>query len=229
MRKIVLSNDEYYHVYNRGVEKRSITEDSDDVARFMQSINDFNSADPIGSIYEKHYHDNHNEGEVVEKANKDKLFGNGVSKKLVEVVAYCLNPNHFHFLLRQTEDDGIAQFMQRLGGGYTKYFNHKHKRVGPLFQGPFKAIHVENDEYLLHLSAYINLNNKVHHLNEDVMRFHRSSWDEYLGKTENGICSKEVILERFATISDYSEYAKSAVSSTIEGRENIELNKFYFE
>ena len=181
-------------------------------------MRDFNVVTPIGSIFENRFH---------------KKLGNPVSKleeeKLVEFVAYCLNPNHFHFLLKQVSDGGAQEFMHRLGGGYTKYFNHRYKRVGSLFQGPFKAIHVDNDEYLLHLSAYINLNDRVHGLGIDAQKLHRSSWNEYLGKTETNLCAKEIILERFNSIADFTEYALDAVRTTIEGRAPLEVRNLYSE
>ena len=213
MRKVTIATGEYYHIYNRGVEKRTIVEDVLDVDRFMQSIAEFNTAVPIGSIYENR--------------------GNGVSTKsedrLVEFIAFCLNPNHFHFLLKQVAEKGIEQFMQRLGSGYTKYFNHRHKRVGSLFQGPFKAIHVENDDYLLHLSAYINLNNLVHKLGPDADMLHRSSWNEYVGHSAKPICTKDIVLERFTVGGEYEEYARDAVTSTIESRATEENLRLYSE
>ncbi len=226
MRNISIATDEYYHVYNRGVDKRSIVEDQLDVLRFMQSIVEFNVVDPIGSIYEKNFSQKKSEGEV--------KLGSLASKKpaeevLVEFVAYCLNPNHFHFLLKQVADKGIEQFMQRLGTGYTKYFNHRHKRTGSLFQGTFKAIHVEEDEYLLHLSAYINLNNRVHHLSGDALLLHRSSWNEYVSDTEKPICVKDIVLERFTQNGEYEKYASEAATITIDGRASDEERGLYVE
>jgi len=216
MRKVALVTDEYYHIYNRGVEKRTIVEDILDVNRFMQSIADFNTVEPIGSIHEK---------------NHLKKVGNGVSKsgKLVEFVAFCLNPNHFHFLLKQVSERGIEQFMQRFGSGYTKYFNHRHNRVGSLFQGPFKAIRVVNDEYLLHLSAYINLNNVVHQLEPRAEVLHRSSWEEYVGAVSMPFCAKEIVLERFNGASDYKAYATDAIQTTLEGRMSEKDASLYSE
>src|SRR3989344_5909488 len=115
MRKVPFVEDEYYHIYNRGVDKRSIFEDLTDLNRFVQSIKEFNSVEPIGSIFENSFG----------KKKKN-------SKKLVEIICYCLNPNHFHFILRPMVEDGISEFMKRIGG-YTWYFNNRHKRSGALF------------------------------------------------------------------------------------------------
>lgn len=203
MRKVIFANEEYYHVYNRGVEKRTLFEDEHDFSRFLQSLEEFNTLQPIGSIYEHAF-----------LKNKPPL-GNSVSKseKLVEIVAYCLNPNHFHLLLKQVSDGGIAKFMHRLGLGYTKYFNYKNNRSGFLFQGKYKAIHVASNPYLLHLSVYINLNDRVHQLGNSVSK---SSWGEYIGKSKVQISFPETILIQFKGAEDYQKYALETLKNIKE-------------
>ena len=148
MRKFKFTNNEYYHVFNRGVDKRKTFSDRKDMNRFFQSMDEFNTLDPIGSIYENSF-------------NKEQL-GGSTSKlqkdRLVEFICYCLNPNHYHFLLKQGSDKGIEKFMQRLGTGYTMYFNARNERSGVLFQGKFKAKHIIDDVYLQYFLAYIHLN-----------------------------------------------------------------------
>lgn len=205
MRKVSLVTEEYYHVFGRGVDKRHIFMDSRDYARFLQSMEEFNVIEPIGSIFENSF-------------KKHKLqLGSGASKlrskkqgKLVEFACYCLNPNHYHFLLKQAADKGIEKFMHRLCSGFSKYFNIKHRRSGALFQGPFKAVHVDTNEYLLHVSAYVNLNNRVHQLGSGVSK---SSWEEYLKeRREKGeFCEKEIILSQFKTIAEYKDFAEDAL------------------
>ena len=146
-RKVEFAVGEYYHVFNRGVDKRDIFSNKNDVQRFLQGMREFNCTDAIGSLY-------------LNGRREDKK----PSKQIVNIIAYCLNPNHFHFILEEMEDMGITRFMHRLSGGYTTYFNLLNKRSGSLFQGVFKAKHINSNEYLLHASAYVNLNNKVHKL-----------------------------------------------------------------
>src|SRR3989338_11360282 len=122
MNREPFSNSEYYHIYNRGVDKRMIFSDSYDVARFLKSMDLFNTVAPIGSLYLQTF----------DKQPDPKR------KKLVDIVAFCLYPNHYHIILRQRIDRGIPEFMKRLNGGYTLYFNIKTKRGGSLFQGAFK-------------------------------------------------------------------------------------------
>ncbi|MEK7154047.1 MAG: transposase, partial [Patescibacteria group bacterium] len=150
MRSITFETDEFYHVFNRGNNKRPIFLDEFDLLRFLQSMREFNTVEPIGSIYENFF--------------RKKELGDSIFKqqKLVDLVCYCLNPNHFHLTVKQLVDDGVRRFMHRVGTGFTKYFNQKYKTSGALFQGRYKALHVDSNEYLLHLSAYVNLNNRVH-------------------------------------------------------------------
>ena len=214
MRKIPFVNEEIYHIYNRGTDKRVIFEDEYDFQRFLQSLQEFNFLDPIGSIYEH-------------SRLKKEEFGGSTSKsdKLVEIIAYCLNPNHFHLLLKQVTERGVEKFMQRLGTGYTMYFNKKYERSGALFQGRFKAVYVGTNEYLLHLSVYVNLNDKVHKLGGSTSK---SSLNEYVGNIKNGsvvICDKEIILGQFKNINEYQLYAESTLKG-IQERKLLMNEKF---
>lgn len=210
---------EFYHVYNRGVDKRIIFSDSYDTQRFSKSMIEFNVIDPIGSLYE----------------NSFLQLGGPTPKseeKLVNIIAYCLNPNHFHFILEQLTDGGVSEFMKRLGGGYTGYFNNKYERSGSLFQGKFKAIHIDSDEYLLHASAYVNLNEHVHQLGGRTPKLVQSisSWREYTDERVKGICEKEIILGQFRDRDEYKEFALSSLESIVQRKEEMkDFDKFLLE
>src|SRR3989344_2610812 len=146
-RKTDFVTGEFYHIYNRGVDKRDIFMDQLDIDRFFQSMEEFNTINPIGSIYENRFVD-----------KKDKSGSKASKSKFVDFFSYCLNPNHFHFFLKQVDDKGVEKFMQRIGTGFAKYFNNRQKRSGSLFQGKFKSKHINSNEYLLHLSVYVNQN-----------------------------------------------------------------------
>lgn len=210
MRKTQLVKGEYYHIFNRGVDKRKIFSDQLDRQRFFQSMDEFNTLDPIGSIYENFFRDR-------KEKNKSK-------KKLVSFVCFCLNPNHYHFILKQTAEQGIEKFMHRLGVGYTKYFNKKHGRTGVLFQGAFKAVHIKSNSYLFHLSAYVNLNNRVHSLGNSVSKS-MSSWREYTDDfSKNTFCrEKRVILNDFKNSEDYREFAEESLAAIKSKREMEKL------
>lgn len=208
MRKTKFVEGEFYHIFNRGVDKRIIFQDQDDINRFFQSMKEFNTLDPIGSIYENSF-------------NKNRL-GNPVTKskqKLVNFICYCLNLNHYHFILEPLVENGIEKFMQKLGTGFTRYFNEKYKRNGVLFQGPFKAVHINSNEQLLHTSAYVNLNDKVHQLSNGVTKLGKSSWREYFDKNiKDAFCTKDIILEQFKNKVDYKKFAEEALESILEKR-----------
>ena len=212
-RKTPFVNGEFYHIYNRGVDKRQIFLDRADFDRFLQSMIIFNTTEPVGSILEYFV---------------NRKFGRPMSKsKLVNIICYCLNPNHFHLLLEQRENGGLGEFIRRVGSGYTKYFNHKHKRSGVLLQGGSKSVHINSNEYLLHVSAYINLNNKVHRLQGNLFR---SSWGEYLNPNRQSLCAKGIILKQFKNPSEYKDFAESSLKDILERKEMaVDLQKMLFE
>ena len=207
MRNTSFVNDEFYHIYNRGTDKRNIFSDRDDINRFFQSMNEFNAIEPIGSIYENSFRSQ----QLGSSASKLEVM----DKKLVSFICYCLNPNHYHFIVEQITERGIEKLLHRIGTGYTKYFNNKNERSGSLFQGKFKAIHIDSNEYLLHLSSYVNLNNRVHKLNG---QFFKSSLDEY--RTETGVifCKKDIILDQFKSTKKYQKFTENSLSFILKNR-----------
>ena len=197
MRDIKLVKGEFYHVYNRGVDKRIIFQHRKDLDRFLESIEAFNTKENIGNL------DRH--------SNKRK------EGKLVDFIAYCINPNHFHFIITPSVSGGLEKFMHKLCMGYSKYFNAKYQRSGALFQGKFKATHIDSDEYLLHLSAYVNLNNEVHkHPGRSV-----SSWEEYRSDHVEGICNKDIVLDQFRNRDEYIKFAQETLRDIIKRKSSL--------
>lgn len=147
MRGIEFTEGEYYHIYNRGTDKRNIFADKKDYERFIYYL--FYCNDSNSLLNSQFYY----RGLAsIQNLKKDER------KTILEVVCFCLMPNHFHLLLKQKTEKGIPLFMQKIGTGYTMYFNARHKRNGCLFQGTFKAKHITKDSYLTHLTRYIHLN-----------------------------------------------------------------------
>ena len=114
--------------------------------------------------------------------------------------------------------------MKRLSGGYTWHFNHKYYRNGSLFQGRFKSVSVQSNEYLLHLSAYVNLNSDAHRLSKKDSLFigcQRSSWEEYVfpKKKKNGWCKKEPILGQFGNCKEYETFARNSLRGILERKQ----------
>ena len=207
-RKIQFFNDTYYHVFNRGVDKRDIFLEIKDYERFLISINLLNDTNDGLMIEWRDYKKNNPSKSIADFLKG--TFRNRKREHLVELIAYCLNPNHFHFILKQTTEKGIERFMHKIGTSYTKYFNNKNKRNGALFQGTFKSAYIDSDEYLLYLSAYVNKNNFIHAYNKND-NWPYSSLSDYL-KNKNNILitiNKNIILDQFKNIKEYEEYLKN--------------------
>ena len=118
-------------------------------------------------------------------------------EKVVNVVAYILLPNHFHLLLKQLAKNGISCIMHKLDTSYTNFFNKKYGRSGALFEGPFKRIHIESNDYILWLSGYINGNAEIHGIAE-AEKYQWSSYGDFLGvKKDELITNREIILRQF--------------------------------
>ncbi|MBI2063560.1 MAG: transposase [Candidatus Yanofskybacteria bacterium] len=216
MKKPQFVTGEFYHIYNRGNNKRPIFLKPFNMLRFLEGMIEFNVRGPIGSIYAKSF-------------EKDDQLSGSTTKlvKLVDFICYCLNPNHFHLLVRQLEDGGIVELMHKIGTGYTRYFNEKYKFSGALFQGRYKAIQIDTNDYLLYLSAYINLNPEAHQLSGSTTKLWLSSWDEYSGDklSRNRLCSTEFVLSQFKTREDYKKFAKEALAVIREKKEMQESLK----
>lgn len=158
--KIVpLLDDEFYHIYNRGVDKRDVFLDKEDYLRFYQSLHLFNVVEPVVNF----------------DSAKAKLKNKTNQKTLVEIVAYSLLPNHYHLLVKQCSGNGISEFMRRISTGYTSYFNQKNERSGSLFQGRFKRVHIDTDSQYNYIFAYVNENHFVHNIDLDREICHSSS------------------------------------------------------
>ena len=136
---------EYYHAYNRGVDKRKVFLDRADYERFLGLLYLCNSGNLI------HRSD-------MERWSFQELLSFPREEMLVDIGAFCLMSNHFHLLLHEHAEGGISKFMQKLGIAYTMFFNKRRERTGALFEGTFRARHANTDEYLKYLFAYIHLN-----------------------------------------------------------------------
>ncbi len=143
MRKDKLVSDNIYHVYNRGVEKRSLFTNNRDFERFVDDLIIFNDTKPVINPKQR---------------IRDIKNGDHERNLIVDILTFCLMPNHYHLLLRQRKDNGISEFMRKLGSGYANYFNLKHQRVGPLFQGKFKSVLVNEESQFLYIPFYIHSN-----------------------------------------------------------------------
>ncbi len=144
----------YYHIYNRGVEKRIIFIDEQDYSVFLSYLKTYLLPKNTSEIQKQlsEAKDYMERARLIRKLRLNNFYED------IRLLAYCLMPNHFHFLIKQASLDGIDRFMNSLNTRYVMYFNKKYERVGPLYQGVYKAVVVESDAQLLHLSSYIHRN-----------------------------------------------------------------------
>lgn len=173
------SSEAYYHVYNRGVAKQTIFADDEDYTVFLGLFKRYLSKGPVVD----------NEGRDYQS-----LYG-----KLI-LLAFCLMPNHFHLLIYQEDPQGMTRLLRRVATGYAMYFNKKYDRVGPIFQDRFKAVLIEDDSYLEHISRYIHLNP------EDYRSWRFSSLPYYLYGRRAEWLKPELILAMFKDVQEYENF-----------------------
>jgi len=177
MRTTQFIENGYYHIFNRGVDKRNVFLRYGHYSRFIHTI--------LSLL---------NTGSATERSTKNQ----GLALKYkINIICYCLMPNHYHFLLQQIEDGGISEFMHNLNTSYTMYFNKNNNRTGRLFEYTFKAKEIDSDELLLHISRYIHLNPRVAHIVQDLSLYPWSSYLEYIGEKDEPFCQKKIILNHF--------------------------------
>ena len=236
VRKIKFTPGKIYHILNRGVEKRPIFNGDSDKWRFLQGLylfNDENSSHQILYNIEKE-----NKGRINFNLLKEFVNDNLTNRDpLIRIMAICLMPNHYHLLVEELQENGIPRFMHKFGVGYASFFNKKYNRVGPLFQGRFKAVEIENDLQLQYILAYINVINpaqliepeikergiadinKVTHFTEE---YSWSTHPDYLGIRDSIIIDKGIFNKIFPTPEKYKEFIKDILLS----RRYNSINKF---
>lgn len=201
-RKIPLVTDEYYHVLNRGIASQPIFSSKRDYQRALETIFYYqNKAIPMKYSRFLRLAANRRT-EILESLKIQK-------QHRVEIICYCLMPNHIHLLLCQVLDEGISKFMSDFTNSYTRYFNTKNDRNGPLVEGKFKAIRVETDAQLLHLSRYIHLNpysSYVVKTLKELENYPYSSLPEYIQKIETNLCNQKIVLDQFESIESYKKF-----------------------
>lgn len=199
-RKTPLVTGEIYHIFNRGINRQPTFIDKRELGRAKLTINFYMSSRPPLSLSKFLRLESKKQNELINFLKK--------CKKAVEIFSYCLMPNHFHFLLKQLEDNGISKFISNFQNSYTKYFNTKRKRDGSLFLDQFKAVRVETDEQLLHLSRYIHLNPYTSYIVktfEELEKYPWSSLPDFLKKDDQNI-NVHFIISFFGGIKKYKKF-----------------------
>jgi len=218
MRNIEISIDECYHVYNRGAHKRIIFHDVADYVRFLFLILFLQSPFVFGQISRLvHRFVKHLVKHRVFDIDADDI-SQIVQERYVGLLSFCLMPNHFHLILREVQEGGISRYMQRVLNGYTKYYNAKYEVSGHLFQGPYKAVHIESNEQLLYLSAYIHRNpRELPQWKNKENAYEWSSYKDYIYENRWGeLLSTSLILEQFKTKGEYKEFVHTSAAKATD-------------
>ncbi len=191
-RKVIFAVGEIYHIFNRSLQDIPIFKSNREIDNFLKAMEFYLMPTPPVkfSIYRR----------------SRKSIPIDLTNPLVKIIAYCLMPNHFHFILFQNQENGIKTYVQRLINSYSHYFNIKNARRGPLFESPFKAVRIETEEQLLHLSRYIHLNPVTAYLVEHPADYPYSSFSTYLENKNFIPIESSIILSLFSTPQQYEEF-----------------------
>jgi len=234
-------NGEIYHIYNRGVEKRSIVMDDSDRLRFIHCLYEFNDIKPSPPI---NLHFKKEQLNLLNQTLEVRLPKFGLKTKemreprklLVEIMVFCIMDNHYHLMVRQLVEGGITLLMRKLGSGYTNYFNLKYERVGGLFQGRFKSVHLINEDHFNYLPHYMHLNpldligepwrdNQIKDYKNSLKflsEYRWSSYMDYIGiKNFPSITQRKFLLNVYGGTKEYQESIKDFMKG-------IDFNSFKY-
>ncbi len=208
----------YYHIYNRGVEKRDIFVDAQDYHKFIGYLKMYlTTPDPQGlSLRDE-------SGRSICPSHQNNNFCEDIS-----LLAYCLMPNHFHLLIKQNSERGMALFMHSIITKYVMYFNRRYKRVGGLFQGRYKCVRIESENQFIGISKYIHRNPLPEHPSgsdlEGLSDYKYSSYGNYLRLFQQSWIKPEDILCYYPTPKAYKDFVEETGDIARVYREMIDLD-----
>lgn len=208
MRRDNLAPGEYYHIFNRGNNKQNIFFDQRDWVRFLFLILYFQSPVKLYNLGRPTSCFVRSRAFNIHKDIENEI----IKKRYIEIINFALMPNHFHLLLHEMKEGGTSKFMQRILTAYTKYFNTKHGMIGHLFQGPYKAVHIKNNEQLLYLSTYIHRNpREVKDWKNKEEDYPWSSYQDFTKKNRWGeLLKTDIISTQFGKDLDYLEFVRTS-------------------
>lgn len=191
-RKLVFANGETYHVYNQSNHGSPIFNGKRLGNIFLETMKFYLQPNPPTrySIY---------------RTNRDK-FPIELRNPVVTIINYCLMPSHFHLLLRQEIDNGIKNFVQKISNSFAHYLALKQQLKGHVFAGNFKAVRIENDEQLIHVSRYIHLNPVTSYIVEKPEDYFFSSYLISIKRAKSDFVKPEEITNYFHSVSKYEEF-----------------------
>ena len=200
-RKDPLVTDCFYHVFNRGVARGETFISDYEYRRAISALNYYCHGEVPFCLSRLYRFDPDRQSDILKNLE--------AMPKLVEVLCFCLMPNHFHLLLKQNVDGGISKYLSNFQNSYTRFFNTVHKRDGPLFLSRFKAVEIETEEQLLHVSRYIHLNpyvGSVVRSLDDLRGYPWSSLQEYTHVVKNNFVNTDIVQNLFGSKDSYIKF-----------------------
>lgn len=206
-RKVRIVKDEMYHICSKSIADFKIFNCEDDYERIKDEFLFYSAGKPVCSFYSFR---------ELNKISELRLRSENESNKIVNIVAYCIMPTHIHLILKEKQENGISAFMGAVLKSYSRYFNNKHKRKGPLWESRFTNVLIKNDEQFVHVTRYVHLNPVTAYLVNNPVNWKHSSFREYVNliKEEDRICrfSEYLDMDAFAYrkfVNDQIDYQRS--------------------
>ena len=206
MRLIRIAPGEYYHIFNRAVNKQVIFHDTSDYFRFLFLTLYFQSPiifQQLGRKVKEFV-----QSRALDNVEEDEI----IKKRRVELVVFCIMPNHFHLIVKELDEGGIAAYMQRVLTSYSKYYNTKYQKSGHVFQGPYRAVHIADDRQLLHLSAYIHRNpREISKWFKKEDQYIWSSYQDFIDENRWGdLIMPDIVIGQFKDKAEYENFVKTS-------------------
>jgi len=200
-RHLPIIPDQVYHIYNRSIARQPIFLIQRDYQRLINLIHYYSFLSP--PLRFSHFN-------RLDSNLRQSMYNTLIRQpKRVSIYAFCLMPNHFHFLVSTTYEKGISQFLSDIQNSYAKYFNTRHERSGALFQSMFKAVRIETDEQFLHVARYIHLNPFTSYVVKSFADLETWSWSslfDYIKSDERGIIDRERLMDSFKTVEKFKKF-----------------------
>ena len=221
VRKTLLVTGQYYHLFNRGVAGTHIFKNNSDYVHFLKSIKYYQYQNPPVRLSAFIHYSKEDQEIIFQEMEESNL-------KNVDIICYCLIPNHYHLLVLQSGENGITNFCKKFTDSYSRYYNTKHNRQGPMFQGVFKSVRIETTEQLLHVSRYIHLNPLVSYLvkEKDFLDFPWSSLSVYI-RGESDLVKSSIIMDNFPSIGTYQSFVldQAGYAKELENIKHLTIEK----
>lgn len=214
MRKVIFVSDEYYHIVNRGSNKQQLFIDSRDYIRFLFLILHLQSPMVLSNIGRQVSHFVKSRAFNISEEEQDEI----AKQREVFLHAFCIMPNHFHLLVSEKNEKGISRYLHRVQTAYGKYFNTRYKVNGHVFQGPFRAVLIEDNEQFLHLTSYIHRNpRELSMWQKTPTTYPWSSYSDFVEASRwSSLLVTNPILEQFSSKNEYNHFVRTSPAKLLK-------------